>query len=85
MDDDEIEHHQLFHWWYEWRYRGRAKNDIERHELMDTKSNGKRMSRLWRERLGKETERVHPLVRENRRLRSVLISCGVDPDTLEDI
>lgn len=73
---------QLIQWGKEWR-KGRSKNDIERQELDDPKSHGKYITRLWRERLGVETEDVHPLVWENMRLRNLLEKHGVDPNEEE--
>lgn len=60
---------QLRKWLNEWK-RGRFKNDIERKELADPSSHGKRISLLWREELGVETEEEHPLVTENRELKA---------------
>lgn len=59
----------------EWQ-EGRSKVDIERAELGDVQSHGKAITRLWRERLGVETEAVHPLVLENRRLRKLVAELG---------
>jgi hypothetical protein len=71
---------QLLGWHQEWQ-NGRTKNDIERVELDDPASHGKYITRLWRERLGFETEDEHPMVTENHRLRSVLEANGIDPDS----
>lgn len=40
---------------------GMSKNDIERNEYNDVKSHGKLMSQLFRDVLGIETEKPHPL------------------------
>ena len=55
---------------------GRTKVDIEREDLLDLTSHGKTITRLWRDRLGIETEGVHPLVIENRRLRKLVAELG---------
>lgn len=71
-DDD------LRRWHIEWT-NGRSKNEIERDELGRPEPHGKLITELWRERLGLETEEEHPLVVENRRLRSLLEENGIDP------
>lgn len=70
---------QLRQWLQDWQ-EGRSKNDIERTEFDDPSSHGKKISKLWRERLGVETEASHRMVTENRRLRQKLVSFGIDPD-----
>lgn len=64
----------------EWR-EGRSKNDIERKEFNDPYSHGKLATKIFREVLGIETEETHPMVKENRRLRRILIRNGINPKT----
>lgn len=52
-----------------WSREQITKVDIERNYFDDVKSQGKRITREWRERLGIETEEQHPLVAENERLK----------------
>ena len=77
--DDTITDNELKLWGKQWR-RGRSKNDIERTEMNDPYSHGKRITRLWRERLNVETEEDHPMRREIQRLRDLLERSGIDPD-----
>lgn len=80
VPDDQVKKKQLKKWLKE--HLGateRTKNDIEREELGDPKSHGKRITRLWRERLGVETEAVHPLVTAVRELRQQVIDLGEEP------
>lgn len=65
----EVPESELRHWHGEWSAGRANKNAIERTVLGDPFSHGKLISRLWRG-IGLETERVHPLVVENRRLRA---------------
>ena len=39
-----------------------SKSDIERELLGDTKSNGKRITKIWLDQLNVDTRRQHPLV-----------------------
>lgn len=48
-------------WQYDLWLNGRSKNDIERLYYHDPRSHGKLMTHLFREVLGIETERPHPL------------------------
>ena len=68
--DSDITNAELRQWLRDYR-RGRSKNDIERRELNDPYSHGKRMSRLWREVLGVETEHEHPAITEVHRLIAI--------------
>lgn len=70
---------ELENWLADWRAGRATKNDIERNFMQDPKSHGKNITRLWRERLGVETEGVHPMVTENQRLRDLLEMNGIDP------
>jgi hypothetical protein len=63
----------------DWR-NGRSKNDIERVEFNDPASHGKGITAAWRDRLGVESEKRHPLALEVDRLRLLLIEHGIDPD-----
>lgn len=56
-----ISNDQLNRWYLEW-LDGRSKNDIERVELGDNSSHGKKITKLWRDRLHIETEKEHPLI-----------------------
>lgn len=60
----------------EWRNGRRSKNAIERQELNDPRSHGKLITKLWRD-IGLETEAEHPMITENRRLRSLLDEHGI--------
>jgi hypothetical protein len=80
--DSDISKAQLRRLLKEWE-NGRPKSRIEKEELNDPDSNGKRMSRLWREELGVETEGVHPMTRKIERLRQQVIDLGGDPDEEE--
>ena len=77
VPDAAIGDEDLERWFLQWQNEGRSKNDIERNELQDPFSHGKRISRLWRERLNWETEDEHRLVTENRRLRKLLTEHGI--------
>lgn len=66
----------------EWQH-GVPKSFLEEKYLKKTESHGKLFSSLVRRFLGKETEKQHPLVTENERLRALLRSRGVDPDAKE--
>jgi hypothetical protein len=79
VQDAEVTHGALERWYLEW-LKGRSKNDIERRELSDPYSHGKRITRLWREVLGTETEETHPMRTEIMRLRALLEMHGIDPD-----
>lgn len=52
----------------EWRDGVSSKSELERRYLDKGESHGKLFSSLVRRHLGIETERSHPLVKENRRL-----------------
>lgn len=73
-----ITNRELSQWFGQWVRGDRTKNEIERTELNDPASHGKKITRLWRE-MGLETERTHPLVIENERLRELLRANGIDP------
>lgn len=64
---------QLRQWYAEWdNGNGRTKSEIEVTELGDSYSHGKKITRLWRDRLGIETQEEHRLVAEVRRLKRLL-------------
>jgi hypothetical protein len=63
----------------EW-VKGASKSDLERRYLGKNESHGKLFTGLVRRFLGHETERRHPLVAENVRLRALLRQHGIDPD-----
>lgn len=64
----------------EWR-QGVAKSTLEARYLGKSSSHGKAFSSLVRKRLGIETERRSGMVAENERLRALLRSNGIDPDS----
>lgn len=80
VKDTDLTDDQLQTWLDQWSYEGRSKNDIERKHMDDPYSHGKRITRLWRDRLGVETEEQHPMRREIRRLRALLWANDIDPD-----
>jgi hypothetical protein len=67
------------------RYRawigGMTKSDIEQRFLGTSRAHGKRFSTMVRKHLGINTEKQHPLIVENERLRELLWSYGIDPDS----
>ena len=63
---------ELRQWYQQWESGERNKSEIEVTELGDSYSHGKRITRLWRKVLGKETQDRHPLVAEVRRLKRLL-------------
>lgn len=56
----------------------RSKSRIEREELDDGASHGKRITALWRKRLGIETEQQHQLIGEVARLTALLDENGIE-------
>lgn len=79
-NESDITNDELVEWYREWdNGQGKPKSHIERDYLDDTSSNGKFISRLWKERLDIETEMNHPLVVENRLLREQLEGLGETP------
>jgi len=58
---------------------GRSKNDIERSVFNDPASHGKAITRIWRVRLGIETEKRRSSSLEIDRLTALLIENGIDP------
>ena len=66
-------------WLAQWQRSERTKNEIEREEMNDPRSHGKAITRLWRERLGVETEAIHPLRLEVDRLLRILADHNIDP------
>lgn len=61
---------QLRLWLDEHLQDGRAKSEIEYTELNDPSSHGKRITKLWRDQLGVETEGQSALAAENQRLHA---------------
>jgi len=55
LNDSDILDDDLIRWYDEWE-AGRTKVDIERVSMSDVRSHGKRITKLWRCRLGIETE-----------------------------
>ena len=66
---------QLMDLYGRWERGEISKNDIERRYFGDPKSHGKAITMAWRQ-LGIETEKTHPLVEENERLRERLRELG---------
>lgn len=66
---------------YEAWLAGMTKSDVEERFLGSSRAHGKRFSLLVKKHLGIDTERAHPLTVENERLRRVLRTHGIDPDT----
>lgn len=64
----------------EWQ-KGVPKSYLEEKYLKKTESHGKLFSNGVRRHLGIETEKQHPLVQENARLRNLLKKHGIDPDS----
>jgi hypothetical protein len=63
---------ELLHWLNQYLAHSRSKSEIERTQLDDGASHGKRITALWRDRLGVETEEEHHLVTEINRLKAIL-------------
>jgi DNA-binding SARP family transcriptional activator len=80
LEDFGIDLDTLKRMYREWQ-EGAPKGHLEQKYLKKTESHGKLFSSLVRKYLGKETEKRHPLVKENERLREMLRSHNVDPDT----
>lgn len=57
-----------------------SESDLDRRYLGKYESRGKLFSNLVRRYLGHQTEKRHPLVVENARLRALLRRHGIDPD-----
>jgi hypothetical protein len=62
-------------WHAQWAAGQRSKSEIERTELGTGRPHGKLITRLWREKLGKETEGEHPMARK---LREIEYLFGAD-------
>jgi hypothetical protein len=60
---------------------GMSKSDVEQRFLGTSRAHGKRFSIIVKKHLGIETEKQHPLAAENERLRLLLRSYGIDPDS----
>jgi hypothetical protein len=58
---------------------GVPKSVIEQRFLGTGRAHGKRFSTIVRNQLGIDTEKQHPLVAENERLRRLLRAHGIDP------
>ena len=69
---------QLKIWLQQWARGDRNKNEIERDELDDPRSHGKKITGLWRDQLGIETETMHPMMRHIITLEALLEEKGID-------
>ncbi len=63
-----------------WSVEGIPKSKLERQFIGAPVHHGKMFNRLVKRYLGIDIQRPHRLVRENERLRKLLIRNGIDPD-----
>jgi hypothetical protein len=62
----------LQRWLGEWERGERSKSEIEVTEFGDSYSHGKRITKLWRDRLDVETEKKSAMAEELKRVRAEL-------------
>lgn len=72
----DVPREELWYWYCQWKDKKVTKNTIERTVLGDPYAHGKLITRLWREQ-GWETEKVHPMLIEIRRLITLCEKNGV--------
>lgn len=73
----EVSQTDLWYWYCQWNSGEVSKSTIERTVLGDPYSHGKLITRLWRSK-GWETEKVHPMQIEIRRLITILEENGIE-------
>ena len=80
LSDQGVTTEKLEDMYQRWK-NGEAKSTLEIEYLGRTGSHGKLFTSLIRTHLGIETERKSKTVLENERLRTLLHSYGIDPDS----
>lgn len=75
--DEHLLARDMYHEWL----NGVPKSVVEQRFLGTSRAHGKRFSTIVRNQLGIDTEKQHPLVAENERLRRLLRGHGINPDS----